>query len=169
MARVVWRPGCPFRLLCNKMVTLRFIKYAVQPFNFISFLFPVYRLQVLVPLIVKGKDLFWKPRTGEEGKGSLFGSLFKIQVVMVSDALQAIHHGPCCCHKASYLSQVSLLMERKAQEQSSTGCRPLHSWADVELCGAVLQELSCSLLSSSLLFPSSSTRVRFLSRTGQEQ
>lgn len=72
------------------------------------------------------------------------------------------HHGPCCSHKASYLSQASLLMEGKAQEQNCTGCHaPLHSWADVGLCGAVLQELSCSLLSSSLHFPSSSTHGHF--------
>lgn len=89
MAPVVWSPGCLFRLLCNKMDTLRFTKYAVQPFNFLSFLFPVFRLQVLVPLIIK-KYLFWKQRTGEEGRGSFFGSSFKIQAVMMSDALQAI-------------------------------------------------------------------------------
>lgn len=90
MAPVVWRPVCLFRLLCNKMDTLRLTKYAFQPFNFLFFLFPVFRQQVLVPLIVKKKNLFWKPRAGEEVRGSLFGSSFKIQAVMMSDALQAI-------------------------------------------------------------------------------
>lgn len=44
--------------------------------SFFFVLFPVFRLEILAPLTEK-KNLFWKPRTGEDGKGSLFGSLFE--------------------------------------------------------------------------------------------
>lgn len=43
-----------------------------------------------------------------------------------------------------------------------------HGWMDVGLRSAVLRELSQSLLSSSLRFPSRSACVRFLSWAGQE-
>lgn len=168
MAPVVWRPVCLFRLLCNKMDTLRLTKYAFQPFNFLFFLFPVFRQQVLVPLIVKKKICFGSQGLGRRWEAPSLAAHLKSRLWWWVMHYRPFHHGPWCSHKASYLSQVFLLMGRKAQEQNFTGCcAPLCSWADVGLCGAVLQELSCSLLSSFLHFPSSSTHVRFLSRTGQ--
>lgn len=151
MAPVVWRPGCLVRLLCDKVDTLRFTKYAVQPFNFLSFLFPVFRLQVLAPLTVK-KYLFWKPRTREEGKGSLFGSPFKIQAVMMSDALQAISSRAMLFSKG-FLFITSLLAHGKESsrvELHSVSCSS-SLWerhGTVWCCSARAQLLSPFLLSA---------------------
>ena len=57
----------------------------------------------------------------------------------------------------------------KLKGRAAEGIRLLfHCWMDVGLHGAVLRELSQSLLSSSLCFPCTSASVRFLSRAGQE-
>lgn len=169
MAPVEWRPGCLFRLLCNKMDTLRFTKYAVQPFNLLSFLFPVSDYKSLLHSWSKN-TCFGSKWLGRRGEALSSAAHLKSRLWWWVTHYRPFHHGPRCSHSGSYLSPASLLMERKAQERSCTGCHaPLHSWADMGLCGAVLQEFSCSLLSSSLHFPSSSTHVRFLSRTGQEQ
>lgn len=68
MVPVVWRPGCLFTLLCNKMDSLKYNKYAIQPYNFISFsvFVPVFTLEVLALLTEKLSVLETKDRGGGE-------------------------------------------------------------------------------------------------------
>lgn len=151
MAPVEWRPGCLFRLLCNKMDTLRFTNYAVQPFNLLSFLFPVSDYKSLFHSRSK-KYLFWKPMTGEEGRASLFGSSFKIQAVMMSDALQAIS-SRAMLFSQGFLFITSLLAHGKESSRAelhrvSCSSSLLGRHGTVWCCSARIQLLSPFLLSA---------------------